>query len=252
MALEDNLKKLNALLAGMETNHLTREEFLPAFQKVVEAVKQTRDMIAQENTANKNELVALIDERLRVAESMMEKKHDVILSRLDSAEKTWKSDSRTIMRLIEQNTADIKAEMTEEYDDAEIRSMIQSIKDSIPEMPKEFDPTAIMEEIKTLEERFKELDDKIIRAGRGVGGVTNLRIQQAFKYILKTEAPVGLINGSNTTYRLSQPIFAILSMSINGETIAQLPNYTIKGNTFIFSSALPADYSGKDFEVKFV
>jgi hypothetical protein len=84
------------------------------------------------------------------------------------------------------------------------------------------------------------------------GGVTNLRIQQAFKYILKTEAVQGTIDGANTTFTVSQPIFAILSLSINGEVVAELPNYTISGNTIEFSSAIPAAYSGKDFEAKYV
>lgn len=90
------------------------------------------------------------------------------------------------------------------------------------------------------------------KTGTVVGGVTNARIQQAFKYILKTESPVGDIDGVNTTYTVSQPIFAILSLSLNGETIAQLPNYVISGNTFVFSTALPVDYSGSDFECKYI
>ena len=84
------------------------------------------------------------------------------------------------------------------------------------------------------------------------GGVTNMRIIQAFKYILKTEQPTGAIDGVNTTYTVSQPIFAVLSFSLNGETIAQLPNYTIAGKSITFSSPLPSDYSGKDFEIKFI
>ena len=88
--------------------------------------------------------------------------------------------------------------------------------------------------------------------GTGGGGVSNARIQQAFKYILKTEAPVGDINGVNTSYTVSQPIFAVLAISLNGETIAQLPNYTISGKTITFSSALPSVYSGKDFEIKYI
>ena len=50
----------------------------------------------------------------------------------------------------------------------------------------------------------------------------------------------------------SQPIFAVLGMTLNGETIAQLPNYTIAGKTITFSTALPSAYSGKDFEIKFI
>lgn len=105
--------------------------------------------------------------------------------------------------------------------------------------------------ITAIEGLLQRLDQLAQVRGTG-GGVTNMRIQQAFKYILKTEAPVGAINGSNTAYTVSQPIFAVLSFSLNGETIAQLPNYTIKNKTITFSSALPAAYSGKDFEIKYI
>ena len=109
-----------------------------------------------------------------------------------------------------------------------------------------------MDAIKDLNDTLKRLEEKIIVSNKGGGGVTNMRIQQAFKYILKTEAPVGSIDGVNLSYTVSQPIFAILSMSINGETIAQLPNYTISGKTFTFTTALPASYSGKDWEIKYI
>ena len=107
----------------------------------------------------------------------------------------------------------------------------------------------ILTSLKNHEKRIKDLEDRPVRVG---GGVTNMRIAQAFKYILRTEEPVGSIDGVVVTYSLSQPIAAIVSMSINGETIAQLPNYTISGRTFTFSTALPSAYSGKDFEVKYI
>lgn len=111
---------------------------------------------------------------------------------------------------------------------------------------------ALRQEIDELKEENAKLKERLNRAASSGGGVTNMRIIQAFKYILKTEQPSGLIDGSNTTYTVTQPIFAVLAMSLNGETIAQLPNYTINGKTITFSSPLPAAYSGKDFEIKFI
>lgn len=112
-------------------------------------------------------------------------------------------------------------------------------------------PTDLLQSLKDEVARLTKELAAVPRQTVG-GGVTNLRIQQAFKYILHTEKPVGTIDGVNTTYTVSNSIFAVLSFSLNGETIAQLPNYTISGRTIIFSSALPADYSGKDFEIKYV
>lgn len=102
-----------------------------------------------------------------------------------------------------------------------------------------------------IEELEKEIEElKKIRV-RG-GGTSSMGVAQAFKWILKTEQPTGLINGSNTEYTVKNTIFAVLSFSLNGETIAQLPNYTISKNKIIFSVALPAAYSGKDFEIKYI
>lgn len=104
-------------------------------------------------------------------------------------------------------------------------------------------------ELDALKEDVQALRNRPVGGG---GGVTNMRIIQAFKYILKTEQPTGTIDGVNTTFTVTQPIFAVLSMSLNGETIAQLPNYTIQGKSITFSSPLPAAYSGKDFEIKYI
>ena len=115
--------------------------------------------------------------------------------------------------------------MIENYDDTEMRGHIGKMSEMMEEMgkktPTEYDPTEIMEDIEELEKKYEELEKKLVRIGTSNGGVSNMRIQQAFKYILKTEAPVGDINGVNTTYRVSQDIFAVLAFSLNGETIAQ-------------------------------
>lgn len=104
-------------------------------------------------------------------------------------------------------------------------------------------------QIKGLQE---ELDNLRKLKTRGGGGVSALGVQQAFKWILKTEQPTGSINGINTKYKVSQDIFAVLAFSLNGEVITELPNYIISGKTITFNTALPAAYSGKDFEIKYV
>ena len=111
-------------------------------------------------------------------------------------------------------------------------------------------------EISAIKGLREELDkvDKIARTPKGTvgGGVTDARIRQSFKTILKTEQPSGDIDGVNTEYTVTQPIFSILAFSLNGEVIAELPNYTVSGNKITFSSAIPSAYSGRDFEVKYI
>lgn len=119
--------------------------------------------------------------------------------------------------------------------------------------PEVIDKEQHEKEMQELREEIKRLEEEIKRRPTQVtGGVTNARIQQAFKYILKTEAPTGDIDGVNTTYTVTSPIFAVLTFSLDNQVIEQLPNYTINGNTIEFSTALPAAYSGKDFEIKYI
>lgn len=84
------------------------------------------------------------------------------------------------------------------------------------------------------------------------GGTSAIGVAQAFKYIAHTEAPVGNVDGVNTTYTVKNTIFWIAGFSLNGEQIAELPNFTYTGRTITFTTALPAAYSGKDFEVKYI
>src|SRR3990167_3801114 len=107
--------------------------------------------------------------------------------------------------------------------------------------------------IEAIENLRKEIDELKARPiSTGGGGVTDMRIRQAFKYIFHTEEPTGAIDGANLTYTVSTPIWAIIGFTLNGESIAELPNYTFANRTITFASALPAAYSGKDFECKFI
>jgi hypothetical protein len=218
--------------------------------------------------------IGLLRDLQRTLETKLEEKHSMMYGEHTRLGGTVKEIEQSLRATIDEKISgtekaiDIKLNelsaligyvesMIEKYDDAEIRGHIQQMNDFVKgmeaKMPTEFDPKEIVEDIEELEKKYDELDKKLIRIGQNTsGGVSNLRIQQAFKYILKTEQPVGDIDGVNLSYTVSQPIFAVLGLSINGETIAQLPNYTISGKTITFSEALPAVYSGKDFELKYV
>ena len=100
-----------------------------------------------------------------------------------------------------------------------------------------------------IEELRKEL--KETKRLRG-GGTSTIGVKYALQRLLKTEKPVGVIDGANKEYTVTGTIFAVFAFSLNGEVITQLPNYTITGNKITFSTALPAAYSGKDFEVKYI
>lgn len=101
-----------------------------------------------------------------------------------------------------------------------------------------------------IEERIKALEERPV--GRGGGGTSAVGVAQAFKYIAHTEQPSGDIDGANTDYTVQNNIWWIAGFTINGEQVAELPNFTFSGKTITFSTAIPAGYSGKDFEVKYI
>ena len=252
-------------------------------ERFLKALENTQKMI--EDSVSKAEVAELMSEVIQSVKVSGDRLDGKVAKNKDSIDSIFSTLTGNLQRLETKVNNLISANDKKNTDllnsavkqlSQEVNSVRESIPDyterftelegQIPELPEQLlgedmrnalealpkgDKLAI-EAIEDLPETLKELEDKIIRSNRGVGGVTNLRIIQAFKTILKTEAPVGAINGVNKTYTLSQPIFAIFSMSINGETIAQLPNYTISDKSFTFATALPAAYSGKDFEVKYI
>lgn len=104
--------------------------------------------------------------------------------------------------------------------------------------------------IEQLKERVNSFEERI--KNMRSGGTSAIGVAQTFKWIAHTEAPTGLINGSNTTYTVKNNIWWIAGFTLNGEQIAQLPNFTYAGRTITFATALPADYSGSDFEIKYI
>jgi hypothetical protein len=247
-------EKLLALLTQIQSvfnESLTKDEIFTLVRTVVDTMNQRIIKIGDDVKENKSDMK---EETTRLGKEVAEFEKRL---REHIEKKSLKLSSDLEQRLTElSGMIGYVESCIEKYDDTEMKEHMDKTGKKMEEIeskiPDAFDPTEIIEDIKELEKKMEELDTKIVTSNRGVGGVTNLRIQQAFKYILKTEEPVGLIDGINTTYTLSQPIFAILSMSLNGETIAQLPNYTISGKTFTFSTVLPSAYSGKDFECKYI
>jgi DNA repair exonuclease SbcCD ATPase subunit len=248
MALERNVQKLQVLLQALEPDHLSREDFNKAFKALVDTIKRTRRELDDAAKKNRAEIDAGVKEALQKVDNALGKALEDVEAINNRTQEMSRSDSRLTMKMFEEKVREMR-NMIEYYDDEELWNELKAVRESIPEVPDAFDPTEIVDTLEEHEKEIEELKKRPIKAG---GGVTNARIIQAMKYILKTEQPSGAIDGANTTYTVSQPIFAVFAFSLNGEVIAQLPNYTIAGNTIEFSSALPAAYSGRDFEVKYI
>lgn len=64
-----------------------------------------------------------------------------------------------------------------------------------------------------------------------------------------TETPVGTIDGVNVTFTVAHTINTVYSFAINGMYIHPTTDYTATGTTITFTSAPPADLSGKAFTI---
>ena len=233
---------------------LTREEFLTSFKKIIAHLTQT------EVKLNKRIDSKIQDGKEKLAQ--LTKEFETVIAKADKERNNTfggirQKTKEAISKLFASN--DVNKKLSEQLDRAQ--SVMDSVKDGEPGQPGEpgKDGESIKGEpgkdvdsgkIKALEAEIETLKSMIRR--KGVGGTSAMGVAQAMKRILKTEEPVGLINGSNKVYSLNHTIFAIFSMSLNGEVVAQLPNYTISGKTFTFTTALPSAYSGKDWEVKYI
>lgn len=257
-----DIKLLKETIETITKGNITRSDFVAALKEIR---KELIERIDSYLLKTQKDILGAVKDKIDMIESDLNKSSDAM-------EKMSSQKMEEIMEDCMKEISRVEA-MIPEVDFTEVEKKIDNavleIESKIPTLPEELKGEAIVkkvnslpiereyqigkEHIRDLEKEITELRETISRIGSNISGsVSNLRIQQAFKYILKTEEPVGDIDGVNVTYTLRQPIFAILSMSLNGETIAQLPNYTISGNSFTFSVALPAAYSGKDWEVKYI
>lgn len=250
MAIKENIKNLSVLLNALNQDYLSKTDFTDAFDAVVGAVnelrEELRESVSQTNTALTAEVRGQMNMMLRRLEDAVAKAERMTSETRESS----RSDSRLTQKMFEEKVAEMAA-MVEPYDDSTLRGMIEEMHEHMKsmKMPKEFDPTEIVKAIKEIRKDIEELKKP---RGSVSGGVTDMRIRQAFKNILHTEAPVGDIDGVNLTYTVKNDIFAVVAFSLNGEVIAEIPNYTVAGKTITFSSALPAAYSGKDFEIRYI
>lgn len=285
MAKQDQLKRITELKKLLDEG-LTRDEFIKSFETVVKQVLtieqkiieksdkkteqtikdleilkgQFKDIIEQSKKDSTSTFGQIKQRAMQVVEDFVLKSN--LDKRITDTLKTVK-DKMSEMDMKMMEVQDGHTPTPEEMKPVAMEAM----HEMMPEMMKEHELTpeqtrdkleSIKEEkeklaikaIGYLEERLKKLEDRPM-GGRG-GGTSAIGVAQAFKYIAHTEEPTGLINGSNVTYTVKNTIWWIAGFTLNGEQIAELPNFTYSGHTITFASALPAVYSGKDFEIKYI
>lgn len=241
--MNNNVEKFKKLFEMMNQEFVAPTDLKRVMDVIVKAFKDFKTEIA-ENVAS---LKAKIEGYEKNHSKMMADTEKRILTKADQ---TATASLNTVRQRLE---ASVKAveEMIPELPNYETQLFAFSTRldEVASSMPAQADLTPLQEQIDALEKDVDELKKRPMGTG---GGVSDMRIRQAFKYIFHTEAPVGDIDGVNTSYTVKNVPFAVTGLVLNGEHIAELPNYTIAGRTITFATALPAAYSGKDFEIKYI
>lgn len=262
---EQGLIKMLETMADVFDVKGSMEEIVKVIQYLINLVEETNKnvkrqsekIVADEFQIHLEKLQSLYKEAINDSRNNNTEQFNTLKARLkESFDNEVKLLKETAEKFKQEKLKEIEL-LSQKIDDIEPvdkEAIIKETLSRVPKVEKDKEISQIRGIISVLNEEVEKLKEIIneVKERPTASGVSNLRIQQAFKYILKTEAPSGAIDGVNTEYTVSQPIFAVLSFSLNGEFIAQLPNYTISGRKIIFSSAIPSVYSGKDFEVKYI
>lgn len=257
--MDDKLTKWKKVLDTLSTEFVTPAEVKRVFDAIVKVFKSFKADVQKETASIKAEMAAFS----RRATKHVDEAERRLADKVTASERSIASDLANTRKQLSEA---VKALNDAAVHPPELTEAIQEI-DGLTARVEALSTLLVAENVRNMLEllqgddrldksAIKGLDeelDAIRNLPRGMGGgVSDMRIRQAFKYILHTEEPLGDIDGVNTAYTVNNEIFAVLAFSLNGETIAELPNYTVAGRTITFSTAIPAAYSGKDFEVKYI
>lgn len=235
---------LDALFADRQKESADIKEVLTA---LVAFAKETRKI--SEDAAASME-TSLGETKLKYKDIAADLRAD-IQTRFDAAIKS-------LQKYVEGMDSRNKTSMTEMYEkvnelrdgldgkDADAEAIVTKVLSLIPKQ----DDSATAASLESIRKDVEELKNR--PQARAGGGTSAMGVAQTFKYIAHTEAPMGDIDGINTVYEVKNAIFWVAGFTVNGEQVAELPNFTYSGRRITFATAIPSAYSGKDIEVKYI
>lgn len=230
------------------------DELIKISDALIKMIRESSASLSEDMAQQRAEL----EKSLENLRSELLKSDGDVSRKITVLEQNLRSELRTTTRMLEQKVNDVLEEIPPQTDlrpmEERLNRRLSEIENKIPILPEEKNVEGMIQEVRDeMNIKLEEYDRKIATSGGGRGGGTSaIGVRQMFKYIAHTEAPTGAINGVNTTYTVKNPIWFIFGFTLNGEQIAELPNFTYSGNTITFSSAIPAAYAGMDFECKYI
>lgn len=249
---EDKALTLKRLFNAIDPDRLTKDDFVNAFEAVVTAINDEKTKLSdlaerlnqavQDARANLDETSTLTKADLTTAVASA-------ISKIQNGKDGY-SPTKGIDYFdgISPDPAEVAKLAANLIKLPEYRAPIMDGPEEIATKLDLLDEENQLAAIKKLKAEIEELKKRPVRSG----GTSAMGVAQAMKYVVKRQTPTGTIDGVNATFTVSSAPYAVLSIVINGEFIPLSGNYTIAGKTITFSSAIPASYSGKDFEIVYV
>lgn len=241
-----------------EEDLLTRNDFEKAFKRVLRLVQQVLDKqdghFQKVKLNYEKELVKISKDTDALISDFQTRADETLITRIDGVLDKQYKELETSLDTILRN-----------YIDSELLDVEKSVAAKIPP-PLKGEPgrppteNEIRAAIKPFVDELKNLIEEKLKRVKGahfgtigsvMGGVTDGHVKLSLSRIVNKETPVGAINGSNTTYTVSNPINEVLGFAINGQVIND-DEYTVAGNTITMNSAIPAALSGTSFRIKYV
>ena len=239
---EKNLNRLKKMLAIMDEDTLTREEFLKHFEKVIELVAKIQQ---SQNDANSK-----LETTYEMMAGKMRNDHIVNLSEIKKEaisqtktefDKIYK-EHETMMGKMEEGMQNIKSEIDNKMTniqngkDADEKTMTEKINQNILSQLSLQKTEIIKENEEMIKKLFDELKTNLLQrttqtGGRFFGG-------SAVHKFIDDETPSGTKDGANTVFVLVKtPIAGSLKVFINGQRMRITEDYTLSNKTITFNTA---------------
>jgi len=239
---ERKLTKLSKMIDNMDW--VRKEDFLEAFTVVVKSTKDTREKLLADMSAFAS-IVKEIEKKLtNVANGEVESfKADVkkVFAKMER-------EQSENLNFIRDKVRSVTYELESRSPDGDLLKKMEAL---IPEPEKPFELIDAIEVLKKEVERLKKELSKTTDKKMLGGGVTDNGVKFALGRLVKTETPVGDIDGANKEYRTVAKITSIIHFAINGQVIHP-SEYSISGSLITFTTALDDSLSGTSFTITYL
>lgn len=242
------LEKLHKVIQEANDGLATHAQVKELMGVLTKFVKEAKADLEQKTATNKNEIGKKLDKAL----SKLDETAKQIDAKVAETDKIFRSELRTITRLIEQRVddleRDIRKDLVDEYNDSELWAELKTIRTLIPK--EKDDDTELVERIEYLEgeldEKYKALDKKIVMS-KG-GGVR--RVFQPYLDDFSDDT-----DGANKTFYLSREPLRTNNIEVHCTDFPIIlrpsTDFTVAGKALTLTSAVDAPTSGATLLIKY-